>query len=143
MKLEIHSSKNMAPQTAPGGDEKIASLFQPDTLLAEQYLENFRRKTFLEPEKTLMLAVLEDAVRCFQDSVQSRGGKKGKLFDEARDWFFSDDSDWLFSFFSICAVLGLDPGYIRRGLQDWHRRAENALREEQPRTLMAPERLVA
>jgi hypothetical protein len=47
-------------------EEKIALLFQPDALLAPQYFENFRRKTPLEPEKKLMLAILEDAVWCYR-----------------------------------------------------------------------------
>ncbi len=49
-------------------EEKIASLFQPDTLLSDQYFENLRRKTCFEPEKRLMLAVLEDAIRYYQDN---------------------------------------------------------------------------
>ena len=28
----------------------------------------------------------------------------------------SDDTSWPFSFVSICAVLGLEPEYLRRGL---------------------------
>ena len=56
-------------------EEKIASLFQPDTLLSDQYFENLRRKTFFEPEKRLMLAVLEDAIRYYQDNWFSRNSK--------------------------------------------------------------------
>jgi hypothetical protein len=53
-------------------EEKVTSLFQPDTLLPAQYLETFRRKAPLEPEKRLMLSVLEDAVACFQKHLFSR-----------------------------------------------------------------------
>ncbi|MEK7783674.1 MAG: hypothetical protein AAB279_07085, partial [Candidatus Binatota bacterium] len=52
-------------------EEKVTSLFQPDTLLPAQYLETFRRKAPLEPEKRLILAVLEDAVACFQKHLFS------------------------------------------------------------------------
>ena len=34
--------------------------------------DNFRRKTPLEPEKALLLAVLEDGIRCFQDNILPR-----------------------------------------------------------------------
>ena len=46
-------------------DEKLGSLFQPDTLLSAQYFDNLRRKTLLEPEKRFMLVLLEDAIHCF------------------------------------------------------------------------------
>jgi hypothetical protein len=42
-------------------EERVASLFQQDTLLPAQYFETFRRKFYLEPEKRLMLAILDDA----------------------------------------------------------------------------------
>ena len=45
------------------------------------------------------------------------------LFEEAQEWLFSDESDGIFSFVSVCALLGLDPGYIRRGLEQWQERA--------------------
>ena len=47
-------------------EERVTSLFQPDTLLPEQYLDTYRRKLHLEPEKKLMLAILEDGIACFQ-----------------------------------------------------------------------------
>lgn len=38
---------------------------------------------------------------------------------EAERWFFNDDSRWLFSFVSVCDVLGLEPEYIRTKLKHW------------------------
>ena len=61
--------------------------FQPDVLLGEQYNDNFRRKVPLEPEKALLLAVLDDGVRCFQDNVLPQNKKKQILFAEARNGF--------------------------------------------------------
>ena len=113
-------------------EETLGSLFQPDTLIPDQYFETFRRKR-LEPEKQLMLAVLEDAVWCFQDNVMARSGKRKKLFDEAEEWILEENSDWLFSFESTCEVLGFNPQYVRQGLLRWkekktpkHRSAEAA-----------------
>lgn len=124
-------------------EEKIASLFQPDVLLTEQYIDNYRRKTPLEPEKALLLAVLDDAVRCFQDNLLSQNKKKQLLFEDARDWLFSDDSNWVFSFVSICGLLGLDPGYIRRGLERWRERALYVAKKKQRISGPAHQRLVA
>jgi len=100
-------------------EKKMISLFEPDTLLSAQYLENFRRKTLLEPEKRLMLAVLEDAINCFQVNVMARSGRRKKLFNESEDWIMGWDDDWIFSFVSVCELLGFNPEYVRRGLLRW------------------------
>jgi hypothetical protein len=100
-------------------EEKVASLFQPDTLLPAEYLETFRRKAHLEPERRLMLAVLEDAVACFQKYVLADNGKGKAIFREAEEWFREENSEWLFSFENICEVSGIDPQYLRHGLIRW------------------------
>ncbi|MGH7773347.1 MAG: hypothetical protein ACREQA_14065 [Candidatus Binatia bacterium] len=100
-------------------EEKVASLFQPDTLLPAQYLETFRRKAHLEPEKRLMLAVLEDAIACFQKYVHARDGKGKAMFRDAEEWIVEEGSDWLFSFGNICEVLGFNPQYVHQGLLRW------------------------
>jgi hypothetical protein len=106
-------------------EEKIASLFQPDTLLSDQYFENLRRKTFFEPEKRLMLAVLEDAIRYYQDNWFSRNSKRKRIFDETEEWILTPDSDWVFSYDHVCETLGLSPAYLRRGLLRWKQRKQN------------------
>jgi len=100
-------------------DEKLASLFQPDTLLSAQYFANLRRKTLLEPEKRLMLALLEDAIRCFQDNLSAQTVVKKKLFDEAEEWILERDGGWIFSFDHVCEALGFAPEYLRQGLLRW------------------------
>ncbi|HWH77098.1 MAG TPA: hypothetical protein VNT76_06990 [Candidatus Binatus sp.] len=111
-------------------DERIGSLFQPDTLLGEDYAANFRRKIPLEPERTLLLAVLEDGIRCFQENLFAVSGKRRALFDEAKEWLLSDDNDWFCSFVSICTLLNLEPNYIRRGLREWEARACRAAQKK-------------
>jgi hypothetical protein len=143
MKFEKKRGEDTAVQMGSGSDERIASLFQPDVLLAEQFSENFRRKVPLEPEKALLLAVLDDGVRCFQDNVVPQNKKKQILFDEAREWLFSDESNEIFSFVSVCNALGFDPGYIRRGLRKWQERALAARRKKQHGSGPVPQRLVA
>jgi len=124
-------------------DERIGSLFQPDTLLSEDYAANFRRKIPLEPERTLLLAVLEDGIRCFQENLFAVNGKRRTLFDEAKEWLFSDDANWFCSFVSICTLLNLEPSYIRRGLRDWEARERKALHKKAQGELAAEQRLVA
>jgi hypothetical protein len=109
----------MSYETGLSMEERVTSLFQPDTLLPEQYLETFRRKLHLEPEKKLMLAVLEDAIACFQKYVFARDGKGRVLFQEADDWIQDSNNDWLFSFGNVCETLGFNPDYLRQGLAQW------------------------
>jgi hypothetical protein len=106
-------------QTGLTTDEKLASLFQPDTLLSAQYFDNLRRKTLLEPEKRLMLALLEDAIHCFQNNLSAQSLRKKKLFDEAEQWIVEKGADWIFSFDHACETLGFSPEYVRRGLLRW------------------------
>jgi hypothetical protein len=96
--------------------ETINSLFQPDALLDDLYQEAFRRGAAREPEKDLMLAILEDAIKSFQENCAAVAGKKRALFEETRDWFFADDATWVFSFVSVCGALGFDADYLRKGL---------------------------
>jgi hypothetical protein len=70
-------------------------------------------------EERLMLAVLQDAVECFQENVLSQQPWEKKLFQEAEDWILAKNSDWLFSFENICETLQLHPDYIRQGLMGW------------------------
>lgn len=106
-------------ETGLSVEERIASLFQPDTLLPAQYFETFRRKTHLEPEKKLMLAVLEDAIACFQKYLFARDTRGKTLFRDAEEWILEKGSDWLFSFENVCDVLGFDADFVRRGLMSW------------------------
>jgi hypothetical protein len=109
----------MMNETSLSADERVASLFQPDTLIPDQYLETFRRKAHLEPEKRLMLAVLEDAVACFQKYVSARDNKGKGMFRDTEEWILEQGSDWPFSFENICELLGMNPQYVRQGLTRW------------------------
>lgn len=113
----------MSYDTGLSMEERVTSLFQPDTLLPDQYFETFRRKFHLEPEKKLMLAILEDAVACFQKYIFARDGKGKTLFREAEEWVEGRNADGIFSFDSVCEILGFDPAYLRQGLVSWKEKA--------------------
>jgi hypothetical protein len=101
------------------GHPGVGSLFEPDVLTSATYRATHQRQFQLEPERVLMLAVLEDAIICFQDNVTAVGGKPGVLFKEAEDWILNEDDSYLYSFENICDELGFDPMYLRQGLIDW------------------------
>jgi hypothetical protein len=97
-------------------DEKMNSLCQPDQLFFIQFFDTFRRRLYLEPERILVLAVLEDAVACLRKYACCPHGKGKRIFREAMDWLMIKDDDWPFSFDNVCETLGLDAEYVRRGL---------------------------
>ena len=99
--------------------EKSASLMQLDSLVPYQYLETTMRKVPLEAEKQLMLAVLEDAIYCFQKYCNARSRKEQRLFANTEAWIVEPDDGWIFSFEHICETMGLDPSCMRRGLMQW------------------------
>ena len=113
----------MSYDTGLSMEERVSSLFQPDTLLPDQYLDTFRRKLHLEPEKKLMLAVLEDAIACYQKYLFARDAKGKALFQEAKEWVEETGGGNVFAFDSVCETLGLNPDYLRRGLVDWKKAA--------------------
>jgi hypothetical protein len=118
MDSETASSAYTRDQTGLTPDERIGALFQPDSLLATHYFETLR-KTILEPEKRLMLAILEDAIHCFQDNLFTRNVRGKRLFEEAEEWIVEADGDRVFSFENICEALGFNPAYVRQGLLRW------------------------
>lgn len=88
----------------------------------EQYSSTFRRGEFLEPEKALLAALLQDAVDCYYQQRAARDGTEKKTLHEAEQWLMSDQDEWLFSFRNVCDLLGLDAQYIRRALLEEKRR---------------------
>ncbi len=100
-------------------NEKTAvSWLTSDTGVIGQYWDTVTRKTNLEPEKELMLAVLKDALLIYRRNVSSPNA----LFYDVEHWVFDKDTDRLFSFEMVCEVLNLSPSRIRAGVLGWKSR---------------------
>jgi len=110
----------------PYVNDTFAHLLQPDTVLPSQFYAALRRKTDQEPERRLAVAVLQDAVECFQKYVDARDRKTRQLYLDAEAWILSADRSWPFSFDNICELLQIDPEYLRRGLLQWRARHDQA-----------------
>ncbi|HWO41423.1 MAG TPA: hypothetical protein VNO43_06425 [Candidatus Eisenbacteria bacterium] len=100
-------------------DDVQDSLFQPDVLAERNYAKTLERSQHFKPEEQLMLAVLEDAIFCYQKYLFAQDRKGRALFEETEAWLLEEGSDWFFSFNNICEVLGFDPQYLRQGLLRW------------------------
>ena len=73
------------------GDDRALAIFQPDILIETQYQSTYRRRFHLDPERVLMLAVLQDAVVCFQEHVRSTCKRKQAMHRDAEDWILNRD----------------------------------------------------
>jgi len=107
-------------------DETIRIEIAPEVVRPSQYFSANLSDASLQPEKRLMLAVLEDAVSDFQRHVVAQSAAGRATFRDAEAWIMREDHEWLFSFVNVCAVLGLDAAYVRTGLVRW--RDEQRLR---------------
>jgi len=105
--------------------DTFTHLLQPDTLLPSQYYAALKRKGAHEPERRLAIAVLQDAVDCFQKHLRARDRKARELFLDAGEWIASVDRSWPFSFENICDLLQINAEYLRRGLLAWKERQLN------------------
>lgn len=110
------------PLEAPRGDrtpESLVELFAPDIVLPEQFFEGARRDSYISGEKALMLAVLEDGIRCFQEHLRNPRSNPRLLSREAEEWIRAIDYDWPFSFNNVCETLGIDASALRAALLNW------------------------
>ena len=87
-------------------DKAPIRIFADDMAVTSKYWETVMRKSYSQPEKELMLAVLKDAIMNYKKQMHLGNA----LFKEAETWLFERERDRLFSFETVCAVLGLSPG---------------------------------
>jgi hypothetical protein len=103
--------------------DRSFGLFEPDALLPAQFYAAFRGGSAVRGEKRLMLAVLQDALDCYQKYAFAKDGHGRQLFGDADSWISCEDRDWYFSFENICEMLEINPEYLRRGVQGWRKQA--------------------
>ena len=109
----------MTHDVTVGAEEKIGPLYQPDILVPAQSFETLRKRANSEPEKKLMLMILEDAVDCFQKYIMVHDARGNTIFAEVEQWIMEENGNWLFSFENVCDALGFNPSYVRQGLLHW------------------------
>jgi len=129
----LHGPVASVPQdrgAALGRDDRVGGILvtksateaeiQSEAVLPAQLLRGLSRLRPSQPEKRLLLAVLDDAVRTFLKYATASGGRGRRLFTEVDAWFASDEgSDSPFSFPNLCYALGFDPAYVREQLREW------------------------
>ncbi len=90
-------------------------IFEPDVTLSGELLPP--NLGLPEPERMLMIAVLEDAAHCLLKSCTATVDRKLRaLYAETDEWFRSPEHTELYAYENVCAVLGIDADWLRRRL---------------------------
>jgi hypothetical protein len=114
----IEHAKNRIEST----EETWTPLLHADVLAAAHYLTVYGKTKLIEPEKRLMLAVLTDAIETYQDYILRRKVVTRVQYEQVERWILERNREWPFSFENICDTFGLNPQYVRRGLECWKER---------------------
>lgn len=100
-------------------EEQSPAMLEADIIVPSQFFDRIRAERSSQPEKRLMLAVMEDAITTFQKSVHGATRRQRRLLKETEEWVGSPDTSWPFSFENICAALDIEADYLRTGLRRW------------------------
>ena len=110
----------MAEKTSEIEEGALARLMIPDAVMPGQYYEGVRRDDpVTEAVKRLMLAVLEDALRCLQTRATSPTSIDRRMFLEAQAWISDRTAHGPFAFVAVCEALGIEPNRLRDGIREW------------------------
>ena len=114
-------------------------IFSPDPASRFQYEKVHGKKDSQADDqalRALMLALLEDAIACFQGRFFKPSRTNDKLFQEAEEWIHLND-DGVFSFNNVCETLGLHPGQLRKGFERWKAKQVGVPIEERKRLIVS------
>lgn len=123
-------------------EERTATPLEPDTLVPAQYFDRVGSDVAFQPEKRLMLAVLEEAIATFQRHVLADNRRSQRLVEEVESWTSGAEADWPFSFENVCAALNLEPEYLRTGMDRWKAAELNRISQGKPTLYRFPFRRV-
>jgi hypothetical protein len=115
---DLTSASTRAISTGRHSDY-LQPAFEAESILPSQFFEGRKRNEALEPEKRLMLAVLTDAVHCYQVGCDAQKTSRIRAFREAEEWLFSAKGYGPFSCENVCYALDITPDYMRKVLRKW------------------------
>ena len=84
----------------------------------DRWSEVYSSGDYYDPSRLLMKAILTDAidsaVKQIPQGSQQAMSRNQREQNEARRWIASNESEWIFTFVSICEALRLNPSAIRK-----------------------------
>lgn len=97
-------------------DNGVYGLIASEIVLPAQYWDDAGDPR-CEPEKRLMVAVLEEAVATLLNHSRCVSDVDREAVQEARRWIASNDRSGPFTFATICDVLELETSRVRQAIQ--------------------------
>lgn len=96
--------------------EQQEEFLKPEIILPIQFDWMWRRSTQLTPERSLLLAMLEQAASDLSNFRFRPRRRAQRIYWDAYQWVMSNDRSHPFSFVNICEVLKLSPQALRSGM---------------------------
>ncbi len=96
--------------------DSYTSFFEPDVVLPSQYF-GLDERGLSGGERKLMAALLSDGIEAYIAQKTSPVAlKKRRNKIDASEWVDTVDTSYVFSFDNVCECLGINPEYLRVGL---------------------------
>lgn len=67
--------------------------------------------------RRLMAALLFNSAQAYMSFSLTRSKQGKRKYGEAYEWVHSSDRAYIFSFLNVCDCLGINPEWMRRGLE--------------------------
>lgn len=91
----------------------------PDMLLPAQFFSDRRLVGRASGEMALRWAVFADGLSQYWKLAADASRHNSEEFREEENWVLAEESDWPFSFTSLCETFGLKTGSLRSSLLAW------------------------
>lgn len=133
---------NGAVEVAGGGFMELLEAIAGPAMVTRGQFADMRRSSQRSGEHRLVVAVLEDALRCWRGRAttnlyygggeQQLANRRERLSRETEEWLFDEDSTRPFSMNWCCEKLGFDPDWLRAGLRKWRDRDGRLPQRQRP-----------
>jgi hypothetical protein len=85
---------DVGAKLSEAGSLREESLLDSDVILPAQYFDMFRQTAHVDTGiHRLMLTLLEDGIRCWQEGIDSFSRRKSRLAFHDNEWIFGDVQD--------------------------------------------------
>jgi hypothetical protein len=105
------------PVLATQGGAIVSARSENDAQVPMKLNVGHHQQEVLTGELRLMAAVLEDAIQSYLRNFDARNALNRFEFVEVQRWFNARNQQGLFAFESVCCLLGVDSGLLRRSVR--------------------------
>lgn len=113
----MYHEKNTMLVDTGAGEGWSSSIFTPDMMTPGQFVDALRSR-HLDPDRALLLSVLEDGIRDYQQAVERedevRSAAMMRRDRNAKAWITGADAPITFA--DCCDAFGINPEWLRKGI---------------------------